>query len=117
MFLKIGEKGQPGTGGEGGIGAKDGDTYKIGYGRYLWRARVSQRISGELHPHGNRGRDGVNSQGIKQPYAVPFRNPLYSVAQYKQYLSEYIANGIPDADSIQFMANLNDTKNIRSLFD
>lgn len=117
LSSKIGGKGQPGIGGVGGFEAKDGNSWKIGYGRYLFKARVSQRIAGKWLPSGHSGRDGINYNELKQPEAVAFRNPLYALAHYKQYLSEYIANGIPDADSIKFMTNLNDTKNIRSIYD
>lgn len=117
LLPKIGERGQRGTGGEGGSEAKDGDTFKIGYGRYLFRARVTQRISGKYYQRGNRGRDGANDEDIKQPDVVSFRGPSYSLVGYKNYLNEYLANGIPKSESMNFMANLNNTENIQSLYD
>lgn len=115
--MNKGAHGQMGIGGEGGHGAFDGNSLRNTYKKCTWLLQESLLMDVVLHANGIRGANGTNGRGIKTPDLVPFLDPFNGLVEYKNYFEEFIANGIPVADSIRFLNDLIHNEKIRSLHD
>lgn len=116
-------------GGNFGFGTLNGNIVQVQFETYTekffglrtrgfeFHYKIISNVTGEKIPDGELGRDGMNSEGIEQPRELDFISPMYALNDYKNFVRENVVNNSRESDSEAFLMDLDENKDIDSLYD